>query len=164
MRGMVCLLARLGVFMLVALGLGQTSLAEDVLKTAQYKPELAIVKVVRQKAFTEITIKFVGELRARVVEPETMTPSVCWWATPPNAPFLAAGNRRFMFLGGTNVETCPRGRVYHKGDEMILRFQPLDPDMHKFSFIEGDGGEKQIHEKPADFAIYINFLDIGIKE
>jgi hypothetical protein len=45
--------------------------------------------------------------------------------------------------GGDNVTAYPNRRDYAQGDIMILRFEPLVAGSSTFSFVSGQGGEKQ---------------------
>ncbi|HJQ56161.1 MAG TPA: hypothetical protein VJ890_04605 [Vineibacter sp.] len=85
---------------------------------------------------------------------------VCWTESGPDAPYLLSGGKRFRFLGGDNIKSCPARQSYRANDVMVLRFVPLDGDYPELSLVEGEGGEKQALDPSSSRIRYWNFLRI----
>jgi len=43
---------------------------------------------------------------------------------------------------------------------MVLRFEPLDPQIREFSLVEGEGGENQMVDPASSRGSYWNFLHV----
>ena len=100
------------------------------------------------------------EIRLETLAP---IPGVCWYASGPHRPYLLAGGRRYGFLGGDFIEYCPSLRDYGQGAVMILRFEPLDPGVRSFHFVEGEGGERQINDPGSSATRYWNFIGVDLR-
>jgi hypothetical protein len=131
------------------LACGQPALAESLLHPAENKVPVAIVRIERTPRFTEIHI-------------ETQAPrsKVCWASRGPNSPYLLANGRRHRFIDGDAITSCPATRDYGAHETMVLRFEPLDPQIREFSLVEGEGGENQMIDPAASRGSYWNFLHV----
>ena len=106
----------------------QPAAADTLFHRAENQVPVAIVEIKRSAEHTEI------HLQAQ---------AVCFAASGPNSPYLLAAGRNYRYLGGDNVTACPDRRDYAAGDIMVLRFEPLVVGSSTFSFVSGQGGEKQ---------------------
>jgi len=127
------------------------SVAETLIHSAENQVPVAIVEIKRPAEHTEI------HLQAQA----TLT-KVCFAATGPNSPYLLAAGRNYRYLGGDNVTTCPERRDYAKDDILILRFEPLAAGSSTFSFVSGQGGEKQSNDVVSPTMPYWNFLRVRL--
>jgi hypothetical protein len=133
----------------ILLACGQPVLAEALLHPAENKVPVAIVRLERTPRFTEIHI-------------ETQAPrsKVCWASSGPNSPYLLANGRRHRFVDGDSITSCPATRDYGAHETMVLRFEPLDPQIREFSLVEGEGGENQMVDPASSRGSYWNFLHV----
>lgn len=133
----------------IVLACGQPVLAESLLHPAENKVPVAIVRLERTPRFTEIHI-------------ETQAPrsKVCWASSGPNSPYLLANGRRHRFIDGESITNCPATRDYGAHETMVLRFEPLDPQIREFSLVEGEGGENQMIDPASSRGSYWNFLHV----
>ena len=119
---------------------------------AEDNAQVAVIDVTRSTRFTSLRL-----------QAQAMLSSVCWAATGADSPYLEANGQRYRFLGGDNITTCPTERKYDERDEMVLRFEPLDPQAQRVSLIEGKGGEDQMLARPSRSGRrFWNFLDIPL--
>jgi hypothetical protein len=124
----------------------------DLHHMAENNQTVAIIEVVRTADYTEVRL-------------ETQAPqsNVCWWFLGPDSPYLRAAEHRYRFLSGEAIYDCPNGRDYAAHKFMVLRFEPLPPEVCEFSLIEGKGGENQITAGPQGI-IYWNFLNVKLND
>jgi hypothetical protein len=143
---------RWGVSIVMALACGQPVLAESLMHPAENKVPVAIVRIERMPRFTEIHI-------------ETQAPrsKVCWASSGPNSPYLLASGRRHRFIDGDTITSCPATRDYGARETMVLRFEPLDPQVREFSLVEGEGGENQMIDPASSRGSYWNFLRVKLQ-
>lgn len=125
--------------------------AQTLFHRAENQVPVAIVEIKRPPEHTEI------HLRA-----EAALSKVCFAASGLNSPYLLASGRNYRYLGGDNVSTCPERRDYSAGDVMVLRFEPLAAGSSTFSFVSGQGGEKQPMDAVAPATPYWNFLRVQL--
>jgi hypothetical protein len=123
--------------------------AQSLFHRAENQVQVALVKVVRTAANTEIHLQTQAALKG-----------VCWYATGENSPYLLADGRRFQFLGGANITACPTTQPYANQEIMILRFEPLPAQTHVFSLVEGRGGENQMIDPKSSKEQFWNFLRV----
>ena len=136
----------------IMLACGQPVLAESLLHLAENKVPVAIVRIERTPRFTEVHI-------------ETQAPrsKVCWASSGPNSPYLLANGRRHRFIDGDAITNCPATRDYGAREAMVLRFEPLDPQVREFSLVEGEGGENQMIDPARSRGSYWNFLHVKLQ-
>src|SRR5262249_25886287 len=117
----------------VMLACTRALLAETLLHPAENNVPVAIVRIERTARFTEVTL-------------ETQAPrqKVCWAASGANSPYLLANGRRYRLIEGDQIASCPATRDYGAHEAMVLRFEPLGPQVGEFSLVEGEGGENQM--------------------
>jgi hypothetical protein len=127
------------------------SVAETLFHPAENQVPVAIVEIKRHAEFTEIHLQAQAALT-----------KVCFATGGPNRPYLLAAGRNYQYVGGDNVTTCPERRDYAKDDIMILRFEPLAAGSSTFSFVSGQGGEKQPINVVAPTTPYWNFLRVRL--
>jgi hypothetical protein len=125
--------------------------AETLFHRAENQVPVAIVEIKRTPEHTEI------RLRA-----EAALSKVCFAASGSNSPYLLASGRNYRYLGGDNVSSCPERRDYSAGDVMVLRFEPLVAGTSTFSFVSGQGGEKQPIDVVSPTTPYWNFLRVQV--
>jgi len=125
--------------------------AETLFHRAENQVPVAIVQIDRTSAHTEIRLQAQAALT-----------KVCFAATGPNSPYLLASGRNYRYLGGDNVGTCPERRDYAAGDVLVLRFEPLVAGNSTFSFVSGQGGEKQSIDAVAPNSPYWNFIRVRL--
>ena len=125
--------------------------AETLFHRAENQVPVAIVEIKRPAEGTEIHLQAQAALT-----------KVCFAASGPNSPYLLAAGRNYRYLGGDNVATCPERRDYAQGDIMILRFEPLAGGSSTFSFVSGQGGEKQPIDAVSPTTPYWNFLRVRL--
>ena len=123
--------------------------AETLLHPAENNVPVAIVRIERTARFTEVRI-------------ETQAPrqKVCWYASGPNSPYLLAGGRRYRLIEGNKIASCPATQDYAAHETMVLRFEPIEPQVGEFSLVEGEGGENQMIDPASTRARYWNFLHV----
>jgi hypothetical protein len=140
---------RQGLSVVIMLACGQPAVAESLLHPAENKVPVAIVRIERTPRFTEIHI-------------DTQAPrsKVCWASSGPNSPYLLANGRRHRFVDGDAITNCPATRDYGAHETMVLRFEPLDPQIREFSLVEGEGGENQMIDPATSRGSYWNFLHV----
>jgi hypothetical protein len=136
---------------LVLLGT-QPAAAEVVFQLAENKVPVALIEVARSSRYTEIRL-----------QAQAAVTGVCWTAQGPDSPYLLANGRRYRFLGGDGITTCPAVRNYVARESMALRFEPLDPPTKEFSLVEGQGGENQTTDPASSKARFWNFLRVTLK-
>ena len=125
--------------------------AETLFHRAENQVPVAIVQIDRTPAHTEIRLQAQAALA-----------KVCFAASGPNSPYLLASGRNYRYLGGDNVNACPERRDYASGDVMVLRFEPVPAGNSTFSFVSGQGGEKQSIDAVAPNTPYWNFLRVRL--
>ena len=137
----------------VVFACSQPVAADSLFHQAENNVPVAIVKVVRTPRYIE------AHLQTQAVRPQ-----VCWSSTGPNSPYLLAAGHRYRLLGGENITDCPTRRDYASGEIMVLRFEPLEPQVQEFSLVEGEGGENQMADPASSRGIrYWNFLHVKSK-
>ena len=131
------------------LACGRSALAESLMHPAENNVPVAIVRIERTARFTEVHI-------------ETQAPrsKVCWASSGPNSPYLLANRHRYRLLEGDKIANCPATRDYGAHETMVLRFEPLDPQIREFSLVEGEGGENQLIDPASSRGNYWNFLRV----
>jgi len=125
--------------------------AETLFHRAENQVPVAIVEIDRTQARTEIRLQAQAPLA-----------KACFAASGPNSPYLLASGRNYRYLGGDNVGACPERRDYAAGDVMVLRFEPLAAGNSTFSFVSGQGGEKQSIEAVSPNSPYWNFIRVRL--
>jgi len=125
--------------------------AETLFHRAENQVPVAIVRIERPAGQTEIHLQTQAALA-----------KVCFAVNGPNSPYLLASGRNYRYLGGDNVTVCPERRDYATGDVLVLRFEPLDAGSSTFSFVSGQGGEKQPIGVAAPAAPYWNFIRVRL--
>jgi len=125
--------------------------AETLFHRAENQVPVAIVEIDRTSARTEIRLQAQAALT-----------KVCFAASGPNSPYLLASGRNYRYLGGENVSACPERRDYGAGDVMVLHFEPLAAGNSTFSFVSGQGGEKQSIDAVAPNTPYWNFIRVRL--
>jgi hypothetical protein len=125
--------------------------AETLFHRAENQVPVAIVRIERPPGQTEIHLQAQAALT-----------KVCFAANGPNSPYLLAGGRNYRSLGGDNVSACPERRDYATGDVMVLRFEALDAGNSTFSFVSGQGGERQPIGIAAPATPYWNFIRVRL--
>jgi hypothetical protein len=125
--------------------------AETLFHRAENQVPVAIVRIERPPGQTEIHLQAQAALT-----------KVCFAASGPNSPYLLASGRNYRYLGGDNVSACPERRDYATGDVMVLRFEALDAGNSTFSFVSGQGGEKQPIGVVAPAALHWNFIRVRL--
>lgn len=142
---------RCAVLLLAALA-GGPAVAGKLLHRAENNVPVAIVEVKVTSGYTEVRL-------------ETQAPrnKVCWASSGPNSPYLLASGTRYRLVGGDNIANCPKRMDYAARQIMVLRFQPLSPQIREFSLVEGQGGENQMID-PSHHAgtQYWNFLHVKL--
>jgi hypothetical protein len=124
-------------------------LAETLLHPAENNVPVAIVRIERTARFTEIAI-----------ETQAPRPKVCWAASGPNSPYLLANGHRYRLIEGDKIANCPATQDYAVHETMVLRFQPIEPQVREFSLVEGEGGENQMIDPGSSRGTYWNFLHV----
>jgi hypothetical protein len=140
-----------GIFCVALLLVVQLATAETVLHRAENQVPVAIVEIKRPAEHTEIHLQAQAALT-----------KVCFAAASSNSPYLLAAGRNYRYLGGDNVTVCPERRDYAAGDILILRFEPLAAGSSTFSFVSGQGGEKQPTDVVSPTTPYWNFLRVRL--
>jgi hypothetical protein len=125
--------------------------AETLFHRAENQVPVAIIQIDRTSAHTVIHLQTQAALA-----------KVCFAASGPNSPYLLASGRNYRYLGGDNVSTCPERRDYATSDMMVLRFEPLAEGNSTFSFVSGQGGEKQSIEAVSPNTPYWNFIRVRL--
>lgn len=137
---------------ILVLGGTQPAAAEAVFQLAENKVPVALVEVAKSSRYTEIRL-----------QAQAAVTGVCWTAQGPDSPYLLANGRRYRFLGGDGITTCPAVRNYVARESMALRFEPLDPQIKEFSFVDGQVGQNQMSDpEPAKTRVW-NFLRVTLK-
>jgi hypothetical protein len=131
------------------LGCAQPLLAETLVHPAENNVPVAIVRIERSARLTEVAI-----------ETQAARPKVCWYASGPNSPYLLANGHRYRLIATDKVASCPATQDYAAHDTMVLRFEPLEPQVREFSLVEGQGGENQMIDPSSTSARYWNFLHV----
>ena len=128
---------------------GRPVLAETLMHPAENSVPVAIVRIERTPRFTEIYI-------------ETQAPrqKVCWASSGSNSPYLLADGHRYRLIEGGNFASCPATRDYVAHETMVLRFEPIEPQIREFSLVEGEGGENQMIDPASSSSRYWNFLHV----
>ncbi len=137
---------------ILVLGDLQPAAAEAVFRPAENKVPVALVEVSKSPRYTEVRL-----------QAQAAVTGVCWTSDGPDSPYLLAGGRRYRFLGGDGITTCPAVRNYAARESMALRFERLDPQIKEFSLVEGQGGENQMIDPGSSKARFWNFLHITLK-
>jgi hypothetical protein len=125
--------------------------AETLFHRAENQVPVAIVQIERPPGQTEIHV----QAQAALIK-------VCFAANGLNSPYLRASGRNCRYLGGDNVTACPERRDYAAGDVITLRFEALEPGNSTFSFVSGQGGEKQPIGTVTPGAPHWNFLRVQL--
>jgi hypothetical protein len=123
--------------------------AESLLHPAENNVPVAIVRIERAARFTEVEI-----------ETQAPRPKVCWYASGPNSPYLLANGHRYRLIATDRVASCPATQDYAAHESMVLRFEPIEPQLAEFSLVEGEGGENQMIDPASTRARYWNFLHV----
>jgi hypothetical protein len=142
-------------FHVLLLGLAVTSApaaADDVAVPAEDQVPLMLIQFTRSAKTTEVRLQATEALK-----------DACWTMVGPNSPYLIAAEHRYRLLGGDKITACPKGRDYAEGEVMVLRFEPLRPNVSEFSLIEGVGGESQLLDPDSATRRYWNFLHVKSK-
>jgi len=129
----------------------QPAAAETLFHRAENQVPVAIVEIKRPADHTEIHL-----------QAQTALAKVCFATSGPNSPYLLASGRNYRYLGGDNVTACPERRDYAPADVMVLRFEPLAAGSSTFSFVSGQGGEKQSIDVVSPTTPYWNFLRVRL--
>jgi hypothetical protein len=137
---------------ILVLGGAPPAAAEAVFKLAENKVPAALIEVAKSSRYTEVRL-----------QAQAAVTGVCWHTQGPDSPYLVAGDRRYRFLGGDGIASCPAVRNYVAHESMALRFERLDPQTKEFSFIDGQGGEKQMTVPEPSKARFWNFLRVTLK-
>ena len=140
-----------GTFVAATLLVRQPAAAETLFHRAENQVPVAIVEIKRHAEFTEIHLQAQAALT-----------KVCFATGGPNRPYLLAAGRNYHYVGGDNVTKCPERRDYAQGDIMILRFEPPVAGSSTFSFVSGQGGEKQSIDAVSPTTPYWNFLRVRL--
>lgn len=136
---------------ILMLGLFQPATADPVFRKAENDVQMAVVEVSNFASYTEVRL-----------QAQAATQEVCWYSKGPNSPYLVAGGRRYRFVGGDAITGCPARRNYAAGESMVLRFEPLDPQVRDVSLVEGEGGENQMRGSSSGEQFW-NFLNIRLR-
>ncbi|MGQ0583977.1 MAG: hypothetical protein ACT4O6_18725 [Reyranella sp.] len=137
---------------ILVLGGTQPAAAEAVFTLAENKVPVALVEVSKSPRYTEVRL-----------QAQAAITGVCWTSQGPDSPFLLAGGRRYRFLGGDGITTCPAVRNYVARESMALRFERLDPQVKEFSFVDGQVGQNRMSDpEPAKTRVW-NFLRVTLK-
>jgi hypothetical protein len=119
---------------------------------AENRIPVAIIEVTRTPDYTEVRL-----------ETQAPRPKVCWSFSGPNSPYLLASDHRYRFLSGEAITDCPNQRDYAAHQFMVLRFEPLPPQVQEFSLVEGQGGENQMIDPASQRGTsYWNFLHVKL--
>ncbi len=145
------MLGRTIVALVLVLMTGSVATAQALFHVAENQVPVAVIEVKRTPQFTEVRLRALAALRG-----------VCWTHKGVNSPYLLGGGRRHRFLGGDAIVDCPARRDYLVGENMVLRFEPLDAQMSEFSLVEGEGGENQMVDPKSSTERYWNFLRIRL--
>ena len=140
-----------GIFVVALLPLVQPAAAETLFHRAENQVPVAIVEIKRPAEHTEIHLQTQAALT-----------KVCFAASGPNSPYLLASGRNYRYLGGENVTACPERRDYAASETLILRFEPLAAGSSTFSFVSGQGGEKQSIDAASPTTPYWNFIRVRL--
>lgn len=127
------------------------AIAETLFHRAENQVPVAIVHIDRTPAHTEIHLQAQAALA-----------KVCFAASGSNSPYLLASGRKYRYLGGDSIGTCPERRDYTATDVMVLRFEPLAEGTSTFSFVSGQGGEKQSIDVVSPATPYWNFIRVQV--
>jgi hypothetical protein len=127
------------------------AIAETLFHRVENQVPVAIVKIDRTPAHTEIRLQAQAALA-----------KVCFAASGPNRPYLLASGRNCRYLGCDNIGICPERRDYAATDLMVLRFEPLAEGTSTFSFVSGQGGEKQSIDVVSPATPYWNFIRVQV--
>jgi hypothetical protein len=130
----------------------QSAAAEAVFRPAENKIPVALVEVSKSPRYTEVRL-----------QAQAAIAGICWTAEGPDSPYLLVDGRRYRFLGGDGITTCPAVRNYVARESLALRFERLDPTIKEFSFVDGQGGEKEMTEPEPAKARFWNFLRVTLK-
>jgi len=110
----------------------QPAAAETLFHRAENQVPVAVVEIKRPADHTKIHLHAQRTLA-----------KVCFATSGPDSPNLLASGRNYRYLGGGNVTACLKCRHYAPAAVMILHFEPLAAGSSTFSFLSGQGGEKQ---------------------
>ena len=140
-----------GTFFVAPLLMAQPATAETLFHRAENQVPVAIVEIKRPPEHTEIHLQVQAALT-----------KVCVAASGPDSPYLLASGRNYRYVGGENITACPERRDYAASEIMILRFEPLAAGSSTFSFVSGQGGEKQPIDVVSPTTPYWNFLRVRL--
>jgi len=140
-----------GAFFVAPLLAVQPAAAEALFHRAENQVPVAIVEIKRPPEDTEIHLQAQAALT-----------KVCVAASGPDSPYLLASGRNYRYVGGENITACPERRDYAASEIMILRFEPLAAGSSTFSFVSGQGGEKQPIDVVSPTTPYWNFLRVRL--
>jgi len=140
-----------GSLLVASLLVVQPAAADTLFHRAENQVLVAIVEIKRPAEHTEIHLQAQAALA-----------KVCFAASGPNSPYLLAAGRNHRYLGGDNITACSDRRDYVAGDIMVLRFEPLVVGSRTFSFVSGQGGEKQPFDVVSSTTPYWNFLRVRV--
>lgn len=139
------------IFVAVHLSVAHPVAAETLPHRAENQVPVTIVQIKRPVEHTEIHLQAQAALT-----------KVCFAASGLNSPYLLAAGRNYRYLGGDNVTACPERRNYAAGDIMVLRFEALAAGSSTFSFVSGQGGEKQPIDVVSPTTPHWNFLRVRL--
>ena len=82
--------------------------------------------------------------------------------------FPVQSERMYAALKGNGatvryVQLPAESHGYAARESMALRFEKLDPQIKEFSFVDGQGGEKEMTEPETSKARFWNFLRVTLK-
>ena len=140
-----------GTFFVAPLLMAQPATAETLFHRAENQVPVAIVEIKRPPEHTEIHLQAQAALT-----------KVCVAASGPDSPYLLASGRNYRYVGGENITACPERRDYAASEIMILRFEPLAAGSSTFTFVWGQGGEKQPIDVVSPTTPYWNFLRVRL--
>ena len=141
----------MGALIAVGVPFALSASAETLFHRAENQVPVAIVRIERTPDHTDIHLQALAVLS-----------KVCFAASGSNSPYLLASGRNHRYLGGDNVTACPERRDYTATDVMVLHFEPLDAGSSTFSFVSGQGGEKQSIDSVSPTTPYWNFIRVKL--
>ena len=141
-----------GTFFVAPLLAAQPAAAETLFHRAENQVPVAIVEIKRPAEHTEIHLQAQAALT-----------KVCFAASGPNSPYLLAAGRNYRYLGGDNVTACPEApRLCCRRHHDAYASSRLAAGSSTFSFVSGQGGEKQPIDVVSPTTPYWNFLRVRL--
>jgi hypothetical protein len=126
--------------------------AETVYRPSENQVPVAMIEATRTPQHTEVRLRTQQALKG-----------VCWYSSGPNSPYLLGNGRRYRFREGDNITACPTKKDYQAQEDMVLRFEPLEPQVREISLVEGEGGENQMVNDKSSRETFWNFLHVQLK-